>query len=957
MAYSSKFILFLFVVALLPILIQAQTDKNQIIVSVSDMLGSKISEANVILFDGETKIDEKKTDKQGKVSFQALVDIKYRISISANGFKQYSINDINLEKNGKQLFEIVLEIEPITVDVSVAGNEGVDSDNFGRKTIIDKEEIDKLPDDPELFLKRLLEFAGVKEKGDIVLSVNGVVVTEIPPKAKIKQIRINRNIFSAQYEGTSNASIEITTSSFVEKIEGYFNYQFSDSILNASNPFLGKREPFRQNHFRGGVTIPTGKKTSISFDARYLSDSSTSTITATALDGKFSPILLRETFSTPKYNEYGAIEFNSDRIKNHQIIIKQEVNRNRRNGNGVGGFNLQSRSANSTTTRFTTLFSDVYTPNPNFFSQTTFVGNFYRNTYISEFSETGINVTDSFFGGGGSTNEKQSESKLRVTNDSVRKYGNFTIGFGGQFQWQRLTEASKSNFNGTYIFTGKNAPQLDSNNLPILDSSGNYVNEQISSLESYRRTLIFQQNGFSRAKIRELGGGAEQFTIAGGSVNLAASQTEYAFYQQNSFGISETFGLSFGLRYENQSNIASHLNFSPRIGFIWSPKQKDKQKLIFTLPDVRGGFGIFYSRFGFDNILNFQRINDSNRFSYIVNDVSLLDTFPNTISVSSLQQLSVPKSRLLFDEFLETPRRQVANISISKRLSTKLSLQVDLTFNKATRLMTTTNINSPLPQTYNFATRSGGVYPFGTSERIINTQSIGKSNSTRMYISLNVPKLKLFKKQTILMNFFYAFDKSKSNVVNASSSPFNSYDFQNEYATDENDGVHSFYSLFNYSLPRLISINGIFNIRSGSRFNIITGQDTNGDGFYSERPAFSNNPNKIGVIRTKYGLLDSNPSANDILIPRNFGRGALQSNFDLYINKRFGFNGDKKNKIDPKQILDIGLNVTNVFNSNNKGIPIANISSPNFLQFVRNSSDGIFKNDPRRLILSASFYF
>lgn len=958
MVHSFKIILFFFAFALFPVLTHAQTDKNQITVSVSDEFGSKILNAKVILYDGQEKIIEKQTDKNGTVIFQRLTSSKYFILISAKGFKEYSIKDISFDENRKQSFDVVLEIEPIQVDVSVGETEGFDYDNFGRKTILGKEEIDNLPEDSELLLKRLLEIAGVKDNGDIVISVNGVVVGggNLPPKARIKQIRINRNVFSAQYEGTSTASIDITTSAFVEKIEGYFRYEFSNSALTAANPFLGKRESFQQNHLSGGVTIPVGKKTSISIDGRYLSDLLSSTITATTLDSNFSPKLLRQSFSTPKYDERGSIEYDSDRIKNHQIILKQEVNRIRRNGIGVGGLNLQSRSASSTLRRFTTLFSDVYTPNPNFFSQTAFLGNFSKNTNISESSAIGINVTDSFVDGG-NINEKQSETRLKFTNDSVRKYENYTMGLGGQFQWQRITEESKSNFNGTYSFTGKIAPQLDSNNLPVLDNAGNYISQQISSLESYRRTLIFQQNGFSRAKIRELGGGAEQFTISGGSAALSAAQSEYAFYQQNSLGISETLGISFGLRYENQTNINSHFNFSPRLGFIWSPKKKDKQKLISTLPNIRGGFGLFYSRFGFDNTLNFQRINDSGRFSYIVSNPTLLDNFPNPLSVSSLQQLSLPKSRLLFDEALQTPRRQIANISISKPLTTKLSLRFDLTITKATSLLTVTNINSPLAQTYNFANHSGGVFPFGTNETVLKTRSNGQSNYGKLSFYLFISKLKLPKKQTILANFAYHFEKGKSNVVNASSSPFNGYDFKNEYAPDENDGVHSFYSLFNYSLPRSIHINGFFIISSGSRFNIITGQDTNGDGFYSERPAFSNNPNKIGVIKTKYGLLDPNPSVSDTLIPRNLGRGSLQSNFDVFIYKRFGFNEDKKNKKDPKQILDIGLNITNLFNSNNKGVPIGNMSSPNFLEFIKTFSEGNSKNDSRRITLSASFYF
>ena len=957
MNYLFKFTLFLLAYAFLSSLILAQSGKNLITVSVSDVLGSKIPDANVVLYEGSKKIDEKKTNKQGTVIFEVNNSSKFSISISAKGFKQYLINDINFDKINKQSYVAVLEIEPIQVDINVGENDEVNSDDFGRKTILGKEEINDLPNDPDMLLTRLLEIAGVKDKDDIVISVNGVTGTDIPPKARIKQIRINQNVFSAQYEGTSTASIEITTNAFVEKIQSYFIYSFGSSALNAASPYLGRREPFKQDSFRMGTSIPTWKKSSISIDGRYLSDLSGSTVTATILDEKLLPKALRQSFSTPKYNEYISFEFDSDAIKNHQIILKQAVNQDRRNGIGVGGFNLSSRAADSNARLFTTLFSDIYTPNPNFFSQTTFLGNFSSNKTKNKSSEVGINVTDSFFGGGSAKNENQTETKLKISNDSLKKYGSYTMSFGFQLQWQKMDEDTRSNFNGTYFFSGKTAPKLDSNDLPILDNSGNYINEQISSLENYRRTLIFQQFGFSKNKIRELGGGAEQFSISGGTSAISASQTEYAFYQQNSIGIGETLGLSFGIRYENQTNINSRLNLSPRFGFTWRPKSKDKINPFFALPAIRGGFGIFYSRFGFDKTLNFQRINDVNRFSYTVSDANLLDMFPNPISVLDLQQLSIPKSRLLFDAKLQTPRKEIVNINIIQPLPAKISLSFNLDFVKASRLAITTNINSPLPQTYNFTNQTGEIFPFGTNETILKTESKGKSNSFKITAVLSVPRLKLFKEATVQPRVFYYLEKSHSNAVDASSSPFNAYNFNNEYGPDENDGVHTLSFNCQFNLPHSITLSGMFNIRNGLRFNIITGQDTNGDGFYAERPAYSTNPNKIGVIKTKYGLLDPNPSSNDLIIPRNFGQGSLQKNFNAFIYKRFEFNEDKKSKQDPKQMLIIRLDVSNVFNTNNKSIPIGNMSSPNFLESLNNFSDSNPRNDSRRLTLGAIFYF
>ncbi len=83
-----------------------------------------------------------------------------------------------------------------------------------------------------------------------------------------------------------------------------------------------------------------------------------------------------------------------------------------------------------------------------------------------------------------------------------------------------------------------------------------------------------------------------------------------------------------------------------------------------------------------------------------------------------------------------------------------------------------------------------------------------------------------------------------------------------------------------------------------------------------------------------------NPSPTDRLIPRNLGRGSKNIVFNGSLSKTFGFNEDKKNKKPPLQTLNFSLRVNNVFNIINKGNPIGNMSSPNFLRQLSGFSDG-----------------
>ena len=74
-------------------------------------------------------------------------------------------------------------------------------------------------------------------------------------------------------------------------------------------------------------------------------------------------------------------------------------------------------------------------------------------------------------------------------------HGTHTWRFGVRLRGQTDDSFAPLNFNGTFTFSGGLAPQLDANNQPVLDAAGQPVMIQISSIEQYRRTLLFQQLG------------------------------------------------------------------------------------------------------------------------------------------------------------------------------------------------------------------------------------------------------------------------------------------------------------------------------------------------------------------------------------------------------------------------------------------------------------------------------
>src|SRR5205814_9905056 len=117
---------------------------------------------------------------------------------------------------------------------------------------------------------------------------------------------------------------------------------------------------------------------------------------------------------------------------------------------------------------------------------------------------TAVNVIDSFFGGcaqiGAASNQ---QDRADLQNFTSWQSGKHFIKVGERVRYVRIRSISPGNFGGTYTFAGGLGPALDRNDKIV--PGGSTI--QISSLEQYRRTLLFQPQGLSVAQIRSLGGG------------------------------------------------------------------------------------------------------------------------------------------------------------------------------------------------------------------------------------------------------------------------------------------------------------------------------------------------------------------------------------------------------------------------------------------------------------------
>ena len=121
-----------------------------------------------------------------------------------------------------------------------------------------------------------------------------------------------------------------------------------------------------------------------------------------------------------------------------------------------------------------------------------------------------------------------------------------------------------------------------------------------------------------------------------------------------------------------------------------------------------------------------------------------------------------------------------------------------------------------------------------------------------------------------------------------------------------------------------------------------SGEDTNGDSVFSDRPAFAEDLARPSVRVTRFGAFDLTPRAGQGLIPRNYGEGPGYFVVNLNVTRTFAVGGAapaaraqgtgeaRGDAGEGRFRLTVGVRVLNLFNRVNLDAPVGNLGSPLF---------------------------
>jgi hypothetical protein len=914
---------------------------------VHDELGGLVVGATVTATDASGAQRSATTNERGEYLINNLEPGLYLIRAAAGGFALYENARVEVRAGGRQTLEIELCVESKREEVTVGTNErlSLEADSNGGAIVMRGAELDALPDDPEDLMGALQALAGpVAGPSGGQIFIDGFANTgqPLPPRATIREVRINQNPFSAENDRLGFGQIQIITRPGTDRWRGEAVLGFSDESLNSRNPFAGNRAPYRARQYSGQLGGPLVKnKATLIFNVDRRETDDNSVVNATVLDQSLNIVPLSLAVTTPQSRTNLSLRYDYQLTKNQTLTGRYALFRFENARASVGGFSLPDtayRVTNTVQTFQTTL--------------TSFLGeqllNEFRAQYIYEnqieygdSSRATVNVLGAFVGGGTNIgHESNPEGRLWLQDNLTWTRGRHTFRGGVRLRVTTITDISTFNFGGAYTFAGGLAPELDAGGRPVRAADGQTVLVPVTSIERYRRTLVFQRAGLSAAEIRERGGGATQFSITGGDPQALAHQLDFGAFLQDDWRVRQNFNLSVGLRYEAQTNVGNGLNLAPRISFAWAPGTAGKQE---PRTVIRAGAGLFFDRFNENIIVTARRYNGVTQRQFVLTETALLDLFPNVPSFAAVaSNTQLPRTIRRVDEHLRVPLTFQAALSLERQLPFKTTLSLTYVTARTFRALRSRNVNAPLPGTFLPGRAESGVRPQAGGGNILQFEATGRIAQNQLVVAVNN---RLSSNFSFFLN--YTLGKTMSDTEGFGTFPADSYDTGNEYSRALSDARHTFTWGGNFQAPFGIRLNPLVVAASGRPFNLITGRDLNGDTLFTDRPAFADDLTGPGVIQTRFGAFDPNPVPGQTIIPRNFGQGPDFFAVNLNISRTFNFGTESKARgaqagaaPEKRYGLTLTLRVQNIFNRTNGSIPVGNLSSPLFGQSV--SSAGTF---------------
>ena len=304
-----------------------------------------------------------------------------------------------------------------------------------------------------------------------------------------------------------------------------------------------------------------------------------------------------------------------------------------------------------------------------------------------------------------------------------------------------------------------------------------------------------------------------------GDPRVEYSHWQAGLFVQDDWRARKNLTLSGGLRQELQTHLGDGTNLAPRAGFTWSPFKSGRTT-------VRAGGGIFYDWLESEVYEQTLRVDGFRQQEAVVRNPGYPDPFAGGLSDV------LPTSKYVLAKDFIMPTRNMANLGLTQQLSSKLNLNLNFTHMRGSNRLRGRNTNAPLD----------GRRPDPMLGNVTQVESTAhmRSNQVHAGLNVNIPSRRI----TVFAN--YSFFDQKNDSDGPFSLPANSYDLAAEWGPGAAIPRHNLSALVNLPLVYGFRLGLTTAARSGTRYNVTTGRDDNGDTVFNDRPAAVGRNSEVG---------------------------------------------------------------------------------------------------------------
>ena len=574
------------------------------------------------------------SDGQGLAVATELTPGRYAIEVAFPGFETRVIPDVRV-RAGDNRRDAVLAIQKLDESVSVGRDPATvssDPNNDRFSTVLSKDQIDALPDDPDEMERVLKEMAGP----GATLRVDGFRGGKLPPKAQIRSIRFSRDMYAAENHAAGMVFVDIVTQPGLGPLRGSMDFLFRDEALNARNAYVTEKAPEQTQQYTFNMSGTLRKeKTSFSISATGASLYDSANVNAFGPDGVLARSAVRRPADRINFN--GRLDHSLS--PSHTLRANLQTNGNDQRNLGVGGFDLGERSFTRTTDDWTMRLSESGPWSRHVFGESRLQLRQQQTSSRSDVEDRAVRVLDTFTTGGAQQAGGREAFDLEWATNVDWAKGRHAVRAGTLVEAGRYDSDNRSNYLGTFTF---------------------------ASMADYEA------------------GRPSTFTQRLGDPRLRYSQWQAGVFVQDDWRVRSNLTLSGGLRQEFQSHLDDSLNLAPRASLTWSPFKNGRTT-------IRGGGGIFYEWLESEVYEQVLRVDGVRQQDLVITNPG----FPDPFAGGSSQQV-LPASRYTLADDLVMPRRVMANVGINQQLAPGFGVNLSYSRIRGENRFRGRNINAPI---------------------------------------------------------------------------------------------------------------------------------------------------------------------------------------------------------------------------------------------------------------------